>query len=1211
MAVTQNSYVGNGSTTNYSFTFPYLKSSDVKAQIDATVTTAFTLPNATTVQFNTAPANGAKIKIYRETDDSALAATFYAGSAVKSEDLNDNFTQNLYSTQEVTARYLSNLGGTMVGDLTLDEDADIIFEGATADAYETRLTVADPTADRTITLPNETGTVLTTASTNTVDSDQYVDGSIDLVHMSANSVDSDQLVDGSIDLVHMSANSVDSDQYVDGSIDLIHMSANSVDSDQYVDGSIDLVHMSANSVDSDQYVDGSIDLVHMSANSVDSDQYVDGSIDTVHIGDNQVTIDKIDDAVIVTAGEQSGVTANDSTFFTTSAADARYFNVSTGDTIKDGDAFPDNDTTIATTAAINDRIVDLVDDVGGFVPIANETSFPNANPDVNNGTGTIVSISTLASNQTSNGSGVITISNGTVGNSTVTINGAANSTTYNAGFGLLVETTTTLNTYTFHRLVPKATEVTTVAGKATEIGRLGTADAVADMNTLGTAAIVEDMNLLGTSACVADMALLGDAAVIADMELLGTTACIADMATIADTSNLIANIGTVAGNNANVTTAATNISGINNFAERYRVASSAPTSSLDEGDLYFNTTNNKLYRYDGSAWGEAVTATDGFVTDSDLAAWTGTTNVTTLGTIGTGTWNATAIAQAKIDDEAINEAKIQISNDGENGQFLSKQSGNTGGLTWATPVGASTGETYVKLKNDSGTLSTNGENTCAGYTAGDKLTSTAEENTLYGSKAGADLTTGDNNTIIGYQAGEKTTTSNGNTVVGRDALNVNETGAENTCIGNGSLKVVTGDNNTAVGSGAGDSIESGTNNTCIGYAADASSATVDNEITLGNTNVTKFRIPGLNFSLKDTTATDNYVLTVDANGDCGWEAASSSLEGTAVLSTGESGGSKYLREDGDGTCSWQSFSLGTGKQAVTLKAANVLSDTGTNTYAGSSAGESLGSGSYHNTFFGEEAGKGVDDEGFNSAFGAKALAACTSGSSNVAVGQVALRDTTSGGYNVAVGNNTLLINETGSSHVAIGYQTLDAMVSNHNNTGVGYHALTASTGSNNTSLGYKAGDSISSGTNNTCIGHEADASSSTATNEITLGDSSVSTLRCQVTSISSLSDKRDKTDINTLDLGLDFVNDLKPVKFKWQSREGIEKDGTYEAGFIAQDFQQIQKDNDAEYLNMVLESNPDKLEAAPGKLIPILVRAVQELSAEVNTLKNIIEETNG
>jgi hypothetical protein len=75
------------------------------------------------------------------------------------------------------------------------------------------------------------------------------------------------------------------------------MSINSIDSDQYVDGSIDLVHMSANSVDSDQYVDGSIDLIHMSANSVDSDQYVDGSIDTVHLADDAVTGAKLADNI--------------------------------------------------------------------------------------------------------------------------------------------------------------------------------------------------------------------------------------------------------------------------------------------------------------------------------------------------------------------------------------------------------------------------------------------------------------------------------------------------------------------------------------------------------------------------------------------------------------------------------------------------------------------------------------------------------------------------------------------------------------------------------------------------------------------------------------------------------------------------------------------------------------------------------------------------
>ena len=71
------------------------------------------------------------------------------------------------------------------------------------------------------------------------------------------------------------------------------LAANSIDSDAYVDGSIDLAHMSVNSIDSDQYVDGSIDLAHMSVNSIDSDQYVDGSIDTAHIADDQVTLAKM------------------------------------------------------------------------------------------------------------------------------------------------------------------------------------------------------------------------------------------------------------------------------------------------------------------------------------------------------------------------------------------------------------------------------------------------------------------------------------------------------------------------------------------------------------------------------------------------------------------------------------------------------------------------------------------------------------------------------------------------------------------------------------------------------------------------------------------------------------------------------------------------------------------------------------------------------
>lgn len=105
MATTKNTYTQSGSTTNYSFTFPYIKQTDVKVSLDNVVkslTSDYTFANATTVSFNTAPTAGAAIAIYRSTDDSNLVATFYPGSAIRSTDLNDNYTQNLYSTQENT-----------------------------------------------------------------------------------------------------------------------------------------------------------------------------------------------------------------------------------------------------------------------------------------------------------------------------------------------------------------------------------------------------------------------------------------------------------------------------------------------------------------------------------------------------------------------------------------------------------------------------------------------------------------------------------------------------------------------------------------------------------------------------------------------------------------------------------------------------------------------------------------------------------------------------------------------------------------------------------------------------------------------------------------------------------------------------------------------------------------------------------------------------
>lgn len=108
--VISNSYVGDGSTVLYSFTFPYIETADLRVSLDAVETTSYILANATTIQLNTAPATGVAIKIFRVTNDSDIKSVFFPGSAVRARDLNDNFTQSLFTVQE--ARVVSDAAKT-------------------------------------------------------------------------------------------------------------------------------------------------------------------------------------------------------------------------------------------------------------------------------------------------------------------------------------------------------------------------------------------------------------------------------------------------------------------------------------------------------------------------------------------------------------------------------------------------------------------------------------------------------------------------------------------------------------------------------------------------------------------------------------------------------------------------------------------------------------------------------------------------------------------------------------------------------------------------------------------------------------------------------------------------------------------------------------------------------------------------------------------
>ena len=167
---------------------------------------------------------------------------------------------------------------------------------------------------------------------NVIDSDHYVDGSIDTVHLSADAVtgakiaddaiDSEHYTDASIDAAHIASNAVTTVKINADAVTGAKIADDAIDSEHYTDGSIDAAHIASSAVttakingdavtgakiaddalDSEHYTDGSIDSAHLASDvvtgakiaddAVDSEHYTDGSIDTAHIADNQITLAK-------------------------------------------------------------------------------------------------------------------------------------------------------------------------------------------------------------------------------------------------------------------------------------------------------------------------------------------------------------------------------------------------------------------------------------------------------------------------------------------------------------------------------------------------------------------------------------------------------------------------------------------------------------------------------------------------------------------------------------------------------------------------------------------------------------------------------------------------------------------------------------------------------------------------------------------------------
>jgi len=507
---------------------------------------------------------------------------------------------------------------------------------------------------------------------------------------------------------------------------------------------------------------------------------------------------------------------------------------------------------------------------------------------------------------------------------------------------------------------------------------------------------------------------------------------------------------------------------------------------------------------------------------------------------------------------------------GSNNQSL--VSNGSGGLSWnSSPAivtntwnlgigatldqygfGAGANETPARLYNTyiGGAVgsSTGSGNTVVGGVSGYAMVGTAAGgNTYIGGTCGY-LAEGSDNTIVGCNAFSRNQTTGQtytgyyNCALGGSTLSYNTTGYENIALGTSVLKYNTsGYRNVAVGHTAMQNNTTGNHNTSIGDDARLNTSTASYNTDVG----------------MDAGRGNNGSYNLNLGQQAGYN-----LSGNNCISAG-------IQTNYNAS--------GNYNNGIGYRASHQPSGSYNDSF-GYSAGYQ-GNGSY-NLNLGYQAGYNHSYNSGNS-----------NGNENINIGYQA-GYTQYGGRQVAIGYKAGY-SQYGYRNISIGEES-------------GYYLY--NTAEYNVNIGYRAGkfatNSWRSGSNNVCIGKEADTSHYTVSNEITLGNASISSLRCNTQTISSLSDGRDKTEVENLPLGLDFIDTLRPVKFKWETRDGNGKDGSYSAGFIAQDLQSVQEDSNAEYLDMVMDSNPDRLEARYGQLIPVLVQAIKDLKTEIETLKS-------
>lgn len=460
------------------------------------------------------------------------------------------------------------------------------------------------------------------------------------------------------------------------------------------------------------------------------------------------------------------------------------------------------------------------------------------------------------------------------------------------------------------------------------------------------------------------------------------------------------------------------------------------------------------------------------------------------------------------------------------------------------------------------------------------------------------------NTVIGSEAFKKGESQRRNTMVGQDAGKELITSYSNTAIGVGTLmESHIADRGTYIGGNAGK--WAGANDNLVGGHQLYQENDINEALNLrfpnwrdyaGQWNAPKFKATKPEDNQSNVAIGRNaqgYNITTKRSVGVGYNAMEQTLNGDGVVAIGESALQYGLNAE---------YSTVIGGRAG-YRTSETLQDT----IVGKSACQNLVHSAY-NTIMGYNAlasieGDWDDRKERNVAIGRNAMALSQGNSeNNVAVGENALTETTNSNENVAIGHSALAGIGEGDENTFIGGNAGASLVGNNTSTGVGYNAL------NN--------EDLSGYSNITGLGQNSSVSGS---NQVQLGNSSTTPYAFQALQVRS--DRRDKTNINKTELGLEFIKKLKPVKYQLDIREdyeenGIDKDGSlvrqrHHQGFIAQDVKDISDEMGIDFAGVQhheVNGGKDVYSLGYEEFIAPMTNAIQEQQKIIESMKEEITQ---